>query len=160
MILARRAMAFLPTERAVSNPGGTLRTRTRGAILLFVARCYELPAPIPQRPDERWDFVRDTTADCRPIPVWTLVDDLTRECPLLMVDRSLPARRVAEALDGLLLLGGRPRTIVAKSGRSSWASRSISGPARTARARPSSGVVGHSRAVSSRASRASRATSA
>lgn len=44
--------------------------------------------------------------------MWTLVDDLTRECPLLLVDRSLPARRGVEALDAPLLLRGRPRTIV------------------------------------------------
>ncbi|MBK6423660.1 MAG: hypothetical protein IPF77_15840 [Gemmatimonadetes bacterium] len=32
------------------------------------------------------------------------MDDATRECPLLLVDRSLPAWRVVEALDMLLVL--------------------------------------------------------
>lgn len=74
--------------------------------------------PAPVRPDERWsmDFVRDTTAEGRPFRVWTLVDDLTRECPLLLVDRSLPARRVVEALDALGLVRGTPRTIVCDNG--------------------------------------------
>lgn len=74
--------------------------------------------PAPARPDERWsmDFVRDTTAEGRPFRVWTLVDDLTRECPLLLVDRSLPAWRVVEALDALVLGRGTPRTIVCDNG--------------------------------------------
>jgi putative transposase len=85
-----------------------------------VAR-IRVPTPPPTRPDERWsmDFVRDTTADGRPFRVWTLVDDLTRECPLLLVDRSLPARRVVDSLDALLLVRGTPRTIVCDNGRSS-----------------------------------------
>ena len=77
-----------------------------------------VPAPMPARPDERWsmDFVRDTTSDGRPYRVWTLVDDLTRECPLLLVDRSLPARRVVEALETLLLVRGTPHAIVCDNG--------------------------------------------
>ncbi len=75
-------------------------------------------APVPQRPDERWsmDFVRDTTSDGRPFRVWALVDDLTRECPLLSVDRSLPARRVVEALEALLLVRQPLATIVCDNG--------------------------------------------
>ena len=77
-----------------------------------------VPAPVPTRPDERWsmDFVRDTTAEGRPYRIWTLVDDLTRECPLLLVDRSLPARRVVEALETLLLVRGTPQAIVCDNG--------------------------------------------
>ncbi|MBK9069377.1 MAG: hypothetical protein IPL76_21275 [Gemmatimonadetes bacterium] len=77
---------------------------------------------MPTRPDQRWsmDFVRH---DGRgpPVPgVWTLVDDATRECPLLLVDRSLPAWRVVEALDMLLVLRRRPRwPSCATTGRSS-----------------------------------------
>ena len=91
-----------------------------------------VPTPPPTRPDERWsmDFVRDTTADGRPFRVWTLVDDLTRECPLLRVERSLPAARVIEALDALLLVRGTPTTIVCDNGPEfvsvaldQWASR-------------------------------------
>lgn len=69
-----------------------------------------VPAPVPTQPDQRWtmDFVRDTTAEGRPFRFWTLVDDATRECPLLVVDRSLPAARVVEAVDALLLVRGRP----------------------------------------------------
>lgn len=77
-----------------------------------------VPAPVPTRPDERWsmDFLRDTLADGRPYRIWTLVDDATREAPLVLVDRSLPAARVIEALDTLLLVRRRPLTIVCDNG--------------------------------------------
>lgn len=77
-----------------------------------------IPAPLPRRPDERWsmDFLRDTLADGRPFRVWALVDDATREAPLVLVDRSLPATRVVEALDTLLLVRGRPQAIVCDNG--------------------------------------------
>jgi putative transposase len=77
-----------------------------------------VPAPVPTRPDERWsmDFVRDTLADGRPYRIWALVDDATREAPLVLVDRSLSATRVVEALDTLLLVRGRPEAIVCDNG--------------------------------------------
>jgi putative transposase len=82
------------------------------------AAVARVPAPTPTRPDERWsiDFVRNTTAEGRPFRVWTLVDDYTHESPLLVVDRSLPARRVVEALDALLLVRGASTTIVCDNG--------------------------------------------
>jgi putative transposase len=77
-----------------------------------------VPTPVPTRPDERWsmDFLHDTLADGRPFRIWALVDDATREAPLLLVDRSLPATRVVEALDMLLLVRGRPNAIVCDNG--------------------------------------------
>lgn len=45
------------------------------------------------------DFVRDTLVDGRPFRVWTVVDEATRECPMLLVDRSLPAVRVVDELE-------------------------------------------------------------
>jgi len=96
------------------------------------AAAARVPAPVPTRPDERWsmDFLRDTLADGRPYRIWALVDDATREAPLLLVDRSLPAARVVEALDTLLLVRGRPAAIVCDNGPEfvslaldQWASR-------------------------------------
>lgn len=74
--------------------------------------------PVPRRPDERWsmDFMRDTLACGRPFRIWAVVDDATREAPMILVDRSLPAARVVEALDVLLLVRGRPRAIVCDNG--------------------------------------------
>jgi putative transposase len=77
-----------------------------------------VPVPVPTRPDERWsmDFLRDTLADGRPYRIWTLVDDCTREAPLLLVDRALPAARIVEALETLVLVRGRPVAIVCDNG--------------------------------------------
>ena len=77
-----------------------------------------VPSRLPTGPDERWsmDFMRDTLADGRPFRVWTIVDDATRECPLLLVDRSLPARRVVDALDAMLMVRAAPRAIVCDNG--------------------------------------------
>lgn len=77
-----------------------------------------VPSPAPTRPDQRWsmDFVRDTTTDGRPFRIWTLVDDCTRECPLVLVDRSLPSRRVIEGLEAVLLVRAQPATIVCDNG--------------------------------------------
>ncbi len=90
---------------------GQHRRRKRAA----VAR---VPAPVPTRPDERWsmDFVSDVLADGRPYRIWTLVDDATREAPLVLVERSLPAARIVEALDTLLLVRQRPDAIVCDNG--------------------------------------------
>jgi len=68
--------------------------------------------------NERWsmDFVRDTLRAGRPFRVWTLVDDATRESPLLVTDHSLPAARVVEALEFLRTTRGLPRAIVCDNG--------------------------------------------
>lgn len=75
-------------------------------------------SPAPRRPDERWsmDFMRDTTTDGRPFRIWTVVDDCTRESPMVRVGRSLPAAQVIDALEALLLVRGRPTTIVCDNG--------------------------------------------
>jgi putative transposase len=76
------------------------------------------PRPTPSGPDQRWsmDFVSDALDDGRPFRVWTVVDDATRECPVLIVDRSLPARRVIDGLEMALLLRARPEAIVCDNG--------------------------------------------
>jgi len=82
------------------------------------AAVTRVPTPVPTRADERWsmDFVRDTLVDGRPFRIWTVVDDATRECPFLLVARSLPAPRVIDALETLRLARGLPRTLVCDNG--------------------------------------------
>lgn len=82
------------------------------------AAMVRVPTPIPQRTDERWsmDFVRDTLVDGRPFRVWTVIDDATRECPMLLVERSLPAGRITDALETLRLVRGLPQTLVCDNG--------------------------------------------
>ena len=74
--------------------------------------------------------VSDVLADGRPYRIWTLVDDAARAAPLVLVDRSLPAARIVEALDTLLLVRQRLDAIVCDNGPEfvslaldQWASR-------------------------------------
>lgn len=82
------------------------------------AAVTRVPAPVPTRADERWsmDFMRDTLVDGRPFRIWAVVDDATRECPFVLVERSLPASRVVDALETLRLARGLPYTIVCDNG--------------------------------------------
>ncbi len=76
------------------------------------------PRPLPTRPNERWsmDFVRDTWGDGRSFRALTLVDDCTRECPVIEVDVSLSGERVTRVLDRLASTRGLPQTIVCDNG--------------------------------------------
>ncbi len=44
----------------------------------------------------------DRVADGRAFRILTVVDQYTRECPLLLMDRSLTAKNVVEALDQVI----------------------------------------------------------
>lgn len=74
--------------------------------------------PPPSGPNERWsmDFVADSIADGRRFRCLTVVDDFSRESPLIVVDTSLPGHRVAQVLDGLGGARGLPKTIVCDNG--------------------------------------------
>jgi putative transposase len=76
------------------------------------------PLPAPTRANERWsmDFVRDTLGDGRVFRCFTLVDDCTRECPVIEVDFSLSGERVARVLGRVAQTRGYPRAIVCDNG--------------------------------------------
>jgi putative transposase len=59
------------------------------------------------RPNHIWtyDFVLDTTSDSRTLKFLTLVDEFTRECLTIKVERRLPAKAVVEVLE--LVFAGR-----------------------------------------------------
>ena len=67
---------------------------------------------------ERWsmDFTADTLADGRTFRTLNIVDDFTRECLAIEVDRSLPGLRVTRVLDRLAAADGLPSTIVVDNG--------------------------------------------
>ena len=77
-----------------------------------------VPLPEPTAPRERWsmDFMRDTLADGRVFRLLTVVDDFTRECPVIEIDTSLPAERVVPVLERLASSRSLPRTIVVDNG--------------------------------------------
>jgi putative transposase len=54
----------------------------------------------------------DTLADGRPLRALNIVDELTRECPLIAVDRSLPGARMVRTLVRLCAMWSLPDTIV------------------------------------------------
>ena len=57
--------------------------------------------PRASQPNERWsmDFVSDCVSKGKVIRMLTIVDDCTRECPVIEVDTSLGGLRVRRALD-------------------------------------------------------------
>ena len=94
---------------------GLAVTRRRRKKHVAIAR---VPLPKPTRRTERWsmDFVSDALADGRPFRCFTLVDDFTRECPVIEVAHSLPAWRVVHVLDRLAVERGLPQSIVCDNG--------------------------------------------
>ncbi len=90
-----------------------MRVRRRKHIAL-----HRGPAPIPTGPTERWsmDFVHDAFADGRPFRVLTVVDQWSRQSPLLEVATAMSGHRVAEALDRVLGVAATPRSITVDHG--------------------------------------------
>jgi putative transposase len=81
-------------------------------------RGERVPLPLPSGRRQRWsmDFVTDTLADGRGFRTLNIVDDFTRECVAIEVDRSLPGPRVVRVLDRLQALVGLPQAIVLDNG--------------------------------------------
>ena len=76
------------------------------------------PVPVPSAPHERWsmDFVHDQMFDGRPFRLLTVVDQLSRESPLIEVGFSMSGQKVAEALDRCLLRGPVPISLTVDHG--------------------------------------------
>jgi putative transposase len=64
----------------------------------------------PIAPNALWalDFQFDTTADGRTLKLLNVIDEYTRECPAIVVDRSIDADRVVATLDRLAVERGVP----------------------------------------------------
>jgi len=99
-----------------------VRTKTRRK---RVAR-LRVPLTGAERPNQRWsmDFMSDRLVDGRAFRVLTIVDQFSRECPLLETDRSLTGKRVVECLDRLAWLHGKPESITVDNG-SEFCSRAL-----------------------------------
>ena len=83
-----------------------------------LTRAERVPLPTPSQRLERWsmDFTLDTLADGRGFRTLNIVDDFTRECVAIEVDRSLPGLRVTRVLDRLHATVGLPQMIVVDNG--------------------------------------------
>lgn len=100
-------------QRLYREEGLTVRRRRRKRVAV-----PRTPLAPPRGANERWsmDFVSDALADGRKFRSLTLVDDFTRECPVIEVDVSLSGERVAQVPDRVAAQRGLPRGIVCDNG--------------------------------------------
>ena len=76
------------------------------------------------------DFVSDSTFTGRRFRIFTLIDEVTRECLTLEVDTSMGGQQVASYLNKAILFYGKPKEILSDNGSeftsiamSEWAHR-------------------------------------
>ena len=77
----------------------------RGRLWLTDGLCVRLR---PERPNHVWsyDFVEDRTHDGRKIRMLNVIDELTRECLRIRIDRKLKSSDVIDVLSALFVLRG------------------------------------------------------
>jgi putative transposase len=117
-VLLRREGWSVNTKRVYRincEEGMAVRTKQRKKI----ARRDRVQAPSPVRANQCWsmDFVSDKFTDGRSFRVLTIVDQFTRECIALSVDRSMSSAKVAEALTAAVdEYGSAPESITVDNG--------------------------------------------
>lgn len=101
-------------ERLYREEGLSLRSKKRKKRISHLRVVLDRPKQVNQH----WsmDFVSDSLWNGRRFRVLTIVDDLTRECPALEVDHSLPGQRVTRVLDRLAMTRGLPEVITVDNG--------------------------------------------
>jgi putative transposase len=74
--------------------------------------------PLADRPNAVWtyDFIHDAAANGQCFKCLTIVDEYTRECLAITVERSLPARRVLAVLGQLVARYGPPQYLRSDNG--------------------------------------------
>jgi len=102
------------TERLYREEGLSLRLKRRRK------RSSHLRVVLdkPERINQHWsmDFVSDSLYNGRRFRTLTVVDDLSKECPVLEVDHSLTGQRVARVLERVALTRGLPDLITVDNG--------------------------------------------
>ena len=102
------------TERLYREEGLSLRLKKRKK------RTSHLRVVLgrPERVNQHWsmDFVSDNLFSGRRFRVLTVVDDFSRECPVLEADHSLTGQRVSRVLDRVALTRGLPEVITVDNG--------------------------------------------
>jgi putative transposase len=76
------------------------------------------PIAVPSGRLHGWslDFLSDVFGPGRRFRILAVIDDFTHECIVLIADTSISGIRVARELDALIVLHGRPGTIVSNNG--------------------------------------------
>ena len=102
------------TERIYHEEGLALRRKRRRK----GAAGSRVMMPSPQRPNQRWsmDFVTDSIVTGRRFRALAIVDDYSRECPVIEVDTSLGGVRVVGVLERLAETRGLPNIITTDNG--------------------------------------------
>ena len=74
--------------------------------------------PVAEKSNQRWsmDFVTDSTVTGRRFRALTIVDDYSRECPVIEVDTSLGGRRVVQVLERPAEIRGLPEVMTIDNG--------------------------------------------
>lgn len=87
----------------------------RGRLWLNDGSCVRL---LPERPNHVWsyDFVEDRTHNGRKFRMLNVVDEFTRECLCIRVDRKLRSSDVIDVLSDLFILRGLPGHIRSDNG--------------------------------------------
>ena len=102
------------TERLYREEGLSLRLKRRRK------RSSHLRVVLdkPERMNQHWsmDFVADSLYNGRRLRILTVVDDLSKECPVLEVDHSLTGVRITRVLERIALTRGLPEVITVDNG--------------------------------------------
>ena len=92
-----------------------------------IARRQRTPQALATRPNQCWsaDFVSDKLSDGRSIRILTVVDQFTRECVWLQVDRSMNGLKVVAALTAAMEECGSGPDSITLDGGSEFAGRAM-----------------------------------
>lgn len=77
-----------------------------------------LVLPVASRPNERWsmDFIQNALWSGRKFRMLTVIDQFTKECPVIEVDTSITGFRVSRVLEWLQVTRGLPKFITTDNG--------------------------------------------
>ena len=102
------------TERLYREEGLSLRLKKRKKRTSHLRVVLDRA----ERVNQHWsmDFVSDNLFSGRRFRVLTVVDDFSKECPVLEVDHSLTGQRVARVLDRIALMHDLPEVITVDNG--------------------------------------------
>jgi len=77
-----------------------------------------IPLPIPTVPNERWsmDFIHDRLTDGRQFRILTVIDQYSRECPILAAEKAMNGEKVVKYLEMAAKSYGLPTAITVDNG--------------------------------------------
>lgn len=120
----RRLIPFLRREGWKDNHKRIYRVYKEEGLQVRIRRRKKLSKyrgekiPVSTKPNERWsmDFVSDSSCDGKKFRTLNIVDDYTKICVNIKVDKSIGGERVARALDEAIFKYGKPKSIIMDNG--------------------------------------------